>query len=85
MIIHEQLSVPANVALDLVAERMATIELELAGCDPQERATRLSHMAADIQASHNRDGGEDTPDSIVRSSAVALLVAALTYSSGEVQ
>ena len=76
--IREQLSVPANVALDLVAERMAEIEQDLGGCDPEDRSKRLSYMAADIQAEHQRNGGEDTPDSIVRASAVALLIAALT-------
>ena len=76
MIEHDQLSVPANVALDLVAERMAAMELDLAGLGFEERRDRLSHIAADI---HMRAGGEDTPDFLVESSAVALLIAALTY------
>ena len=76
---YEQLSVPANVALDLVADRMAEIERELRDCDAEDRTKRLSHMAADVQAEHQRNGGEDTPASIVHASAVALLVAALSY------
>ena len=75
--IRDRLSVPANAALDLVAESMAEIEEDLGDCDAEDRSKRLSHMAVDLQAEHQRNGGEDTPDSLIRGAAIALLVLAL--------
>jgi hypothetical protein len=74
---RERLSVSANAALDLVGESMAEIEKDLGDCDAEDRSKRLSHMAANLQAEHQRNGGEDTPASLIRGAAIALLVLAL--------